>query len=77
MAYSIRLPKVGYARASFGAEISTADMGYEEVMYCPETMEYKTVTQEREIIKLRKELEEKKVDRRKSLDNIISYFYKK
>lgn len=77
MSYPIRLPKVGYARASFGAEISTADMGYEEVIYCPETIGYKTVTQEREIIKLRKELEEKKVDRRKSLDNIISYFYKK
>lgn len=77
MVYPFKLPKVGVARFCDSSEPPVTNIEYEDVIYCPETMSYKTATQERQIQALQKELELQKVKKKKSLDDIISYFYKR
>lgn len=77
MVYPFRLPIVGVAKFCNDGELPCSNMEYEDVVYCPDTMTYKTASQEKEIRRLKEELENKKMERKKSLESIISYFYKR
>ena len=52
-------------------------MEYDEVIFDPRTNRYLTLSQEREIERLKKELEEKEEIRNEGIKNIIGYFYKR
>ncbi len=60
-------------------DISKIKMGNynDEIYFNPETNSYMTISQQLKIQELEKQLNEKKKDERKKLDNIISYFYKR
>lgn len=56
---------------------STSQMQYEEVYQDHNTMTIRTRGQDEQIKRLEAELQEKKKDKRKKLESIIGYFYKK
>lgn len=75
---SYKMPIIPPPRVRSGYDFDTPTrMEYDEVIYDPRTNRYLTLSQEKEIERLNKELEEKKVERRKDLENIIGYFYRK
>lgn len=50
---------------------------YEEVIYDYNTMTYKTMSQQREINELKKQIQNDKEEKIRKLKNIIGYYYKR
>lgn len=58
-------------------EGETSKVEYDEVIYDYQSDRYLTRHQQEEIKKLKMELEQKKIDKRNKLKNIIGYYYKR
>lgn len=61
-----------------GYDYNTPDcVDYEEVIFDYKTNRYLTLSQEREIQRLNKQLQEVNVEKKKKLEHIIGYYYKR
>ena len=70
--YRLPIPKV----AKVG-NINPEQLEYDEVIYDYNSNRYLTLSQMRENEALRKQLELQKVEKRRNLENIIGYYYKR
>lgn len=61
--------------ANYERGVSTAQ--YDTILYNPHTNTFESLEQKRKIEKLESELKKKEVEREKSLQSIIAYFYKR
>jgi len=76
--YRIPLPGEPRIISSNSDEYRNCDFNkYDTIIYSPETNTYQSVNQMRRIRELESQLEDKKKEREKSLESIISYFYKR
>jgi len=72
-----KLPIIPESKVRSGYDFyQPSEMEYDEVIFDPRTNRYLTLSQQNEIEKLKKELEEKQKDRNEKLKSIIGYFYK-
>lgn len=78
MAYGrIKLPHMPEITIRNGNDFDQpTNMGYDEVIYDHNTRRYLTLSQQTEIEKLKKQLEEKIKNRNDSVQSIIGHFYK-
>ena len=73
----IKLPLVGQATIMGTAGNAIIQTEHEEVYYSYDTMSYRTISQQLEINRLQKELQDKENKRKTDLKSIISYYYKR
>jgi hypothetical protein len=74
---STRYPKMPAPNFRDGSTPTYNDLGYYEIYKDQDTMTYRSIEQDKEIAKLKFELQEKQKTTKLRLENLIAYYYKR